>query len=118
MTFKSSSVGKIVEQKREIDALKAENHILTGRVAILENTMTIQERKIDDIEQYGGRVCLRVKDMPLKQDETEQKLMDQLENEFSNMGLDVTASSTKRIHRIGPIYFEEDEEGKLSKDKR
>ena len=50
--------------------------------------------------------------MPLKQDKTKQKLMDQLENEFSNMGLDVTTSSIQRIHRIGPIYSEEDEEGK------
>ena len=75
----------------------------------MENTMTIQERKI---EQYGWRVCLSVEDMPLKQDETEQKLIDQLENEFSNMGLDVTASSIERIHGIGPIYSEEDEEGK------
>ena len=50
--------------------------------------------------------------MPLKQHETEQKLMDQLENEFSNMDLDVTASSIERIHRIWPNYSEEDEEGK------
>ena len=33
--------------------------------------MTIQKRKIDDIEQYGRRVCLRVEDMPLEQNETE-----------------------------------------------
>ena len=77
--------------------------------------MTIQERKIDDIEQYGRRVCLRVEDMPLQLNETEQKLMDQLENEFSNMGLDVTACVIERIHRIGPIYSEEDEEGKLNR---
>ena len=108
----------VVEQKREIDALKVVNQLLTGRVAILENTMTIQERKIDDIEQYGWRVCLRVEDMPLKQDETEQKLMDQLENEFSNMSLDVTASSIDRIHRIGPIYSEEDDEGKQCESNR
>ena len=95
-----------------IFCLPVENQLLTGRVAILENTITIQERKIDDIEQYGQRVCLRGEDMPLKQDETEQKLIDQLENEFSDMGLDVTVSSIERIHRIGPIYFEEDEEGK------
>ena len=50
--------------------------------------------------------------MPLKPDETEQKLMDQLENEFSNMGLDVKARLIERMHRIGPIYSEEDEEGK------
>ena len=95
-----------------IFCLPVENQLLTGRVAILENTMTIQERKIDDIEQYGQRVCLRGEDTPLKQDETEQKLIDQLENEFSDMGLDVTVGSIERIHRIGPIYFEEDEEGK------
>ena len=110
--LETALLGKIVEQKREVDELKVENQLLTGRVAILENTMTIQERKIDDIEQYGRHVCLRVEDIPLKQDEAEQKLMDQLENEFSNMGLDVTASSIERIHRIGPIYSEEDEEGK------
>ena len=28
------------------------------------------------------------------------------------MGLDVTASAIERIHRIGPIYSEEGEEGK------
>ena len=107
--LETALLGKIVEQKREIDALKVEKQLLTGRVAILESTMTIQERNIDDIEQYGRRVCLRVEDMPLQQNETEQKLMDQLENEFSNMGLDVTASANERIHRIGPIYSEEDE---------
>ena len=110
--LETALLGKIVEQKREIDALNVEKQLLTGRVAILENTMTIQERKIDDIEQYGRRVCLRVEDMPLQQNETEQKLMDQLENEFSNMGLDVTASAIERLHRIGPIYSEEDEDGK------
>ena len=110
--LETTRLGKIVEQKREIDALKVENQLLTGRVAILENTMTIQERKIDDIEQYGRRVCLLVENMPFKQAETERKLMDQPENEFSNMGLDVTASSIERVHRIGPIYSEEDEEGK------
>ena len=78
--LETALLGKIVEQKREIDALKVEKQLLTGRVAILGNTMTIQERKIDDIEQYGRRVCLRVEDMPLQQNETEQKLIDQLEN--------------------------------------
>ena len=110
--LETALLGKIVEQKREIDALKVEKQLLTGRVAILENTMTIQERKIDDIEQYGRRVCLRVEDMPLQQNETEQKLIDQLENEFSNMGLDFRASAIERIHRIGPVSSEEDEEGK------
>ena len=74
--LETARLGKIVEQKREIDALKVENQLLTGRVAILENTMTIQERKIDDIEQYGRRVCLLVENMPFKQAETERKLMD------------------------------------------
>ena len=50
----------MITHQREIDTLKVENQLLTGRVAILENTMTIQERKIDDNEQYGRRVCLRV----------------------------------------------------------
>ena len=116
--LETALLGKIVEQKREIDALNVENQLLTGRVAILENTMTIQECKIDDIEQYGRRVCLHVEDMPLKQDETKQKLIDQLENEFSNMGLDVTASLIERIHHIGPIYCEEDEEVNSTKDNR
>ena len=68
--LETALLGKIVDQKREIDALKVEKQLLTGRVAILENTMTIQERKIDDIEQYCRRVCLRVEDMPLQLNET------------------------------------------------
>ena len=39
--LETALLGKIIEQKREIDALKVEKQLLTGRVAILENTMTI-----------------------------------------------------------------------------
>ena len=51
-------LGKIVEQKREIDALKFENQLLTGRVAILENTMTERLMILNNMS-----VCLCVEDM-------------------------------------------------------
>ena len=86
--------------------------------------MTIQERKIDDkdwiddIEQYGRRVCLRVEDMPLQQNETEQKLIDQLENEFSNMGLDVTASAIERTTVLGLSTLRKTRRVNSTKDNR
>ena len=42
---------------------------MEGRVAILEHLVKVQEILCDDIEQYGRRLCLRVDDMLIIQNE-------------------------------------------------
>ena len=63
--FKSTFVQQLEEQKTVIYSLKEDNRRLESRVAILENSLKIVERKLDDTEQYSRRTCLLVDRMPL-----------------------------------------------------
>ena len=53
--FKSTFVQQPEEQKTVVNSLKEDNRRLESRVAILENSLKIIERKSDDIEQYSRR---------------------------------------------------------------
>ena len=56
--FKSTFVQQLEEQKTVINSLKEGNRRLESRVAILENSLKIVERKSDDAKQYSRRTCL------------------------------------------------------------
>ena len=51
--LKSTFVQQLEEQKIVINSLKEDNRRLESRVAILENSLKIVERKSDDTEQYS-----------------------------------------------------------------
>ena len=68
--FKSTFVQQLEEQKTVMN--KEDNRRLESRVAIVENSLKLTERKSDDTEQYSRRTCLRVDRMPL-QDKTQRK---------------------------------------------
>ena len=103
-------LGKIKEQDEGLRTSRAD---LEGRVAILENLVKIQERKVDDVEQYGRRLCLRVDDVPLRASETPKYIEHELHGEFVNMGLKLPEEVIDRAHRVGKRYEvdEENEDG-------
>ena len=73
----------------------------------------IQERKADDVEQYGRRLCLRIDDVPLRASETSKDIEHELHREFTNMGLRLPEEAIDRAHHVGKRYEveEEDEDG-------
>ena len=106
-------LGKIKEQEEKIKNVKSICSQLEGRVAILENLAKIQERKADDVEQYGRRLCLRVDNFPLRANETPKGIEHELHREFTNMGLKQPEEAIDMAHRVGKRYEveEEDEDG-------
>ena len=63
---------KLTEQANEISDLKSRCNHLEGRVAILENLGQLREIQTDDIEQYGRRLCLRVDNVPVKEEKPQK----------------------------------------------
>ena len=102
--FKSTFVQQLEEQKTVINSLKEDNRRLESRVAILENSLKIIERKSDDTEQYSRRTCLRVDRMPLQDKETEDEIVNNLTENFRDIGVHIDSRSIERAHIIGPVF--------------
>ena len=109
-------VKKINEQIKEIENLRNRYSHLEGRVAILEHPVKVQEMQCDDIEQYGKRLCLRVDDMPIIQDETSYTVEEKLRKEFNSMGVNILHHAIDRARRIGKKFevHNEDEDGNVT----
>ena len=66
--------------------------MLTGRVKDLEieiTKMQTLERRIDDIEQYGRRLCVRIDNMPVGEKETSDDCLNKIVQLMNNMDIDV-----------------------------
>ena len=87
--FKSTFVQQLEEPKTVMNTLKEYNRRLESRVAILENSLKIKERMSDDTEQHSRRTCLRVDRMPLQDKETEEEIVNNLLENFQDIGVHI-----------------------------
>ena len=101
---------KMEGQAEELKDLKRKTDHLEGRVAILENLVQTLERKTDDVEQYGRRLCLRIDNIPISEGENPKVIEQELQKEFVNMGVELPEDAIDRAHRIGKKYDVEVEE--------
>ena len=111
-------LGKIREEEEEIKNVKNRCSQLEGKAEILENLAKIQERKADDVEQYGRRLCLPVDDTPLRSSETPKDIEYKLHKEFEKMRLQLPEEAMDRAHSVGKRceVKEEDEDGVVTGD--
>ena len=87
--------------------------MLTGRVKDLEveiTKMQTLERRIDDIEQYGRRLCVRIDNMPVGEKETSDDCLNKVVQLMNNMDIDVDRGMIDRAHRISKKFIR-DEDG-------
>ena len=75
-------------QAEELKDLKRKTDHLEGRVAILENLVQTLERKTDDVEQYGRRLCLQIDNIPTSEGENPKVIEQELQKEFANIGVE------------------------------
>ena len=93
--------------------------MLTGRVNDLEAEiikMQTLERRNDDIEQYGRRLCVRIDNMPVGEKETSDDSLNKFVQLMNNMDIDVDRGMIDRAHRIGKKFIR-DQDGE-SEDER
>ena len=109
--FKSTFLQQLDQQKTVTNSLKEDNRRLECRVAILENSLKITERKSDDTEQYSRRTCLRGDRMSLQAKETEEEIINDLVENFQDVRVHIDSRSIERGHRIVPVFKQTNEDG-------
>ena len=97
-------------QAEELKDLKRKTDHLEGRVAILKNLVQTLERKTDDVEQYGRRLCLRIDNIPISEGNNPKDIEQELQKEFADMGVELPEDAIDRAHQIGKKYDVEVEE--------
>ena len=96
---------KIVSQAKEIAELKADNEKLKAALAVQERRFN---SKIEEIEQYGRRLCLRVDGLPIKDQESADSVLADIKQELNKSGINVPDHAIDRAHRTGPKRDKQD----------
>ena len=91
--------------KSEVDeAVKKQKEEFHSSFTQLEQRITKLENDNDDLEQYGRRVCLRIEDLPVANEETAEKVFKKTENLLKKVCPNLSGDCIDRAHRIGPDY--------------
>ena len=91
--------------KSEVDeALKKQKEEFDSAFTQLEKRITKLENDNEDLEQYGRRVCLRIEDVPVANEETAEEVFKKTENMLKKVCPNLSGDCIHRDHRIGPDY--------------
>ena len=106
----SDLISKLTEQvtKHEstIAILQTGMETLRNENVCYKNKLAVLDKKIDDLEQYGQRQCLRIDGVECKgkDDESSANIVVVVEDLMKEVGLNITPQDIDRAHRIGPVY--------------
>ena len=102
----SAEIEKMVEEKvkvktaelsKSVESLKSDNENLKASVTKLEAKLIT---KIDDLEQYSRRSCVRIAGIPERDNEnTDDHVLDLA----ARLDIDIGPRDIDRSHRVGPI---------------
>ena len=96
---------KIDEKDTAISSLKTRVDNLEARLAVVENTNQLLERKCDDLESYTRRQNLRIIGIPEPQDgsETADICVQKVKEEIARLEIPINLDAAiDRAHRVGP----------------
>ena len=61
-------------------------------------------KKVDELEQYGRRICLRVEGVEHQANEKSEEVLEKVANIIKESETEIPESVLDRAHRIGPTY--------------
>ena len=99
---------KIVELESTVKMLQ--KHV-TNLKEVCNSKIQDNDSKIDQLEQYGRRQCLRIEGVPFKKEEDSDVVLSKVKELIVESGIEVPDACLDRAHRIGKPYFD-------SKDKK
>ena len=90
------------DQTKKIDELESTIEILRSHVDALQVQNT--QPKLEELEQYGRRVCLRVSGMKTVPNEKPDDVLRKCVDSWEQCGIQVPDACIDRAHRIGRPY--------------
>ena len=101
---------KLEVQDEKIMILESNVEMLQNHVSYLKDTQQKSAIATEDLEQYGRRLCLRIKDVQCKPNETSNEVLDIVREQIKSAELEVPDVVLDRAHRIGK-KIETDDKG-------
>ena len=92
------------EKDDKIEQLDSTVHMLQQQVSNLKQMCT----KINDLEQYGRRQCLRIDGVPYDKKEDSDAVLLKVKDLVKEAEVNIPDSCLDRAHRIGKPYFDKD----------
>ena len=94
---------KTDEQHQNISQLEEKVNRLEENLTIYKNNNELLSRKIDDAEQYGRLLCLRIDGIELDENETRARCIEKVVKTLrEDLNIEVTPGELDKAHRIGP----------------
>ena len=91
----------IITQEKRIVELESTVAMLQKHVSHLKQT---QDTKLDDLEQYGRRLCVRIDGVPEVSNESNEQVFKFIAGKIKEIGEDIPTVVIDRAHRIGKSY--------------
>ena len=114
LTFVKDHVKEVVHealQKQDsiIEEMSSTIAMLQQHVSVLKEAAVKNSTQVDELEQYGRRLCLRIEGVPVeekeKSDEVRDKVLTFMENDPDNdISLNIPEVVVDRAHRIGQVH--------------
>ena len=98
----------MIEQTNKIEKLDSTVALLQEHVKELKLSNGRLLSKVNDIEQYGRRLCLRIEDIPVVEEETAEVVLDKVRSLINEAQIEIPDSVIDRAHRIGPVRKDSD----------
>ena len=87
------------EKDIEIKVLKPHVTLLQNHISTVEHAL---DKKVDELEQYGRRVCLRVEGVERKVNEKSEEVLGKVIKIIKESEAEIPESVLDKAHRIGP----------------
>ena len=93
----------VLELQKRLSILEDRSVDNARRNSELEHISHLRGRKVDDQEQVSRKVNLRIKGIPIKEDETTTSLLDIVKAECERVGVGVVSGDFDHCHRNGKV---------------
>ena len=95
---------KLKEKDKQIVKLESTVAMLQMHVSNLKHA---NEKKLEELEQYGRRLCLRLDGVPHKEVESSYEVLNTVKEKIKEVGADIPDVVIDRAHRIGMPYVDD-----------
>ena len=88
------------EVNKKMDEISSTNKMLQQHVSTLKRSNEELIKRCEENEQYGRRLCLRIKGIPRKEKEKSDKVVDQVRSLFDKAEVTIPDAVLDRAHRV------------------
>ena len=105
------------EIKRFIDKKDEKVVVLESQVALLQQHVSAlkqHDKKMDELEQYSRRLCLRLEGIPTNDCKTAEEAMNCAKSKIDEAGVEIPDVVIDRAHKIGKSYIDRESDNEVN----